>query len=61
MYKYELHLHTSGCSKCGISSAREMVLCAKEKGYKGIVVTDHFYRGNTGIDRSLPRERFVEV
>lgn len=61
MYKYELHLHTSGCSKCGVSTVREMVLDAKEKGFKGIVVTDHFYRGNTGIDRNLPWEEFVEV
>jgi hypothetical protein len=61
MYKYEMHLHTSGCSKCGISSAREMVLDAKEKGYQGIVITDHFYRGNTGIDRDLPWDKFVEA
>ena len=60
MYKYELHLHTSGCSKCGASTAREMVLAAKEKGYKGIVITDHFYRGNTAIDRKLPWDMFVE-
>ena len=59
MYKYELHLHTSECSKCGVSSAREMVLAAKEKGYKGIVITDHFYRGNTRIDRKLPWDEFV--
>ncbi len=61
MYKYEMHLHTSGCSKCGISTVSEMVLDAKEKGYKGIVITDHFYHGNTGIDRNLPWESFVEV
>ncbi len=61
MYKYELHLHTSGCSKCGASTIEEMVLDAKEKGYKGFVVTDHFYRGNTCIDRNLPWEKFVEA
>lgn len=61
MYKYEIHLHTSGCSKCGASTAREMVLDAKEKGFKGIVITDHFYRGNTGIDRNLPWKEFVEA
>ncbi len=61
MYKYELHLHTSGCSKCGISSAREMIFEANEKGYKGIVITDHFYRGNTSIDRNLPWEDFVSA
>ncbi len=61
MYKYELHLHTSGCSKCGISTVEEMVTAAKEKGYQGIVITDHFYRGNTSIDRHLPWEEFVSA
>lgn len=59
MFKYEMHLHTSGCSKCGISTVEEMVIAAKEKGFKGIVVTDHFYRGNTAIDRKSPWEEFV--
>ncbi|MBO5746571.1 MAG: PHP domain-containing protein [Clostridia bacterium] len=61
MYKYEIHLHTSGCSKCGTSTIREMVLNAKEKGFKGFVVTDHFYHGNTCIDRNLPWNEFVEA
>ena len=61
MYKYEIHLHTSGCSKCANATIRELVLDAKEKGYKGIVVTDHFYRGNTCIDRKLPWKQFVEA
>ena len=59
MFKYEMHLHTSGCSKCGISTVEEMALAAKEMGFQGIVVTDHFYRGNTCIDRNLPWEEFV--
>lgn len=37
-----------------------MVLDAKEKGFKGIVVTDHFYRGNTAIDPQLPWKEFVD-
>lgn len=59
MYKYELHLHTLGCSKCAGASIEEMVLAVKEKGYKGFVVTDHFHRGNTCVDRNLPWEQFV--
>ncbi len=59
MFKYEMHLHTSGCSKCGISTVEEIVVAAKEMGFQGIVVTDHFYRGNTCIDRNLPWEEFV--
>ncbi len=61
LYKYELHLHTSGCSKCGLSTVEEMVTAAKDKGFTGIVVTDHFYRGNTCIDRDLPWEDFVSA
>lgn len=60
MYKYEMHLHTYPCSDCSVSSMEEMVAAAKENGYAGFVVTNHFYHGNTGIDRQLPWEEFVE-
>lgn len=59
MYKFEMHLHTSTCSKCGASTAEEMIDAAKEHGYSGIVLTNHFYRGNTCIDRELEWEDFV--
>lgn len=59
MYKYELHSHTCGCSSCGVSTAEEMVKATKEHGYQGLVITNHFYRGNTCIDRSLPWHEFV--
>ena len=59
MYKYEIHLHTNNCSACAISSPEEMVDIAAEKGYSGIVITNHFYHGNTGVDRNLPWEEFV--
>lgn len=39
----------------------DMVAVAKEHGYAGFVVTNHFYHGNTGIDRQLPWEDFVEA
>ena len=45
MYFYELHLHTSETSRCGRSTAREMVAVYKEKGFTGLVVTDHFVNG----------------
>lgn len=41
-YKYELHLHTSETSRCGKVSGAEAVKIYKEKGYDGIVVTDHY-------------------
>ena len=31
----------------------------KELGYDGIIVTDHFYNGNTAISRNMPWEKWV--
>lgn len=59
MYKFEIHLHTTACSDCAVSSAFEMLDAAKQNGYSGIVITNHFYNGNTCVDRSLPWKDFV--
>ena len=61
MYKYEMHLHSKGCSLCSISTAEELITAAKDKGYSGVVFTNHFFRGNTCIDRKLPWESFVSA
>lgn len=45
MYFYELHMHTSETSRCGRSSAFDMVSAYKDKGFSGVVVTDHFVNG----------------
>ncbi len=59
LYKFETHLHTSACSACGIATAQEMLDDAKQSGYAGVVITNHFYHGNTAIDRKLPWPEFV--
>ena len=59
MYKYEMHLHSKECSACSYATSEELIIAAKEKGYSGIVLTNHFIRGNTCIDRKLPWEFFV--
>lgn len=59
MYKFETHFHTSECSACAVSSSKEMINAAKQKGYSGVVLTNHFYHGNTAINRKLPWEEFV--
>ncbi len=41
-YKYELHCHTKEVSRCGQVPARDIVRMYKEKGYSGIVITDHY-------------------
>lgn len=54
MYLYETHCHSSDCSRCGRSTARELVRAYHGAGFAGIVLTDHFLSGNTAVDRSLP-------
>lgn len=61
MFKYETHLHTSRCSKCGGSTGHEFVDTAKKMGYAGIVITNHFWGGNTCIDKNIGWENFVKA
>ena len=51
-YKYELHCHTDEVSRCASCPAARMVEIYKEKGYSGMVVTDH-YSPLTFLDRHL--------
>jgi hypothetical protein len=57
---YETHLHTSRGSACASSRGTEYVRRYKEKGYTGIIVTDHFFNGNTCVPRSLPWKEWVK-
>ena len=41
-FKYELHCHTGCVSRCGRVEPEEIAKLYKEKGYSGIVVTDHY-------------------
>lgn len=54
MYKYEMHAHCSEVSRCGLSTAAEMVKAYAAAGFSGIVFTDHFIHGNTAVSRKLP-------
>lgn len=60
MYFYELHAHTNAASLCSIVEPEEYIDFYIERGFSGMVVTDHFYHGNTSIDRSLPWDMFVD-
>ncbi len=55
-YKYEMHCHTNWCSACAHNGPEEMAEAYYKAGYAGMVITDHFLRGNTAVDRSLPWE-----
>lgn len=57
---YETHLHTDEGSACGRVPGKDYIAAYKELGYAGIFVTDHFFHGNTRVDRSLPWEEWVE-
>lgn len=59
-YKYETHVHTNASSKCGKSTPEEMVQYYKKLGFTGLFITDHFYKGNTCIDKDLPWKKWVK-
>ncbi len=61
MYRYELHLHTKTASGCASADPAKYIEFYKQRGYSGICVTDHFFFGNTAIDRSLPWVEFVRA
>lgn len=52
MYKYQMHIHTTPCSQCGRMTPEELCSALAKYGYQGGVITNHFYHGNSGIDRS---------
>lgn len=61
LYLYETHLHTSEASACSIRSGAEQARLYKRLGYSGIIVTDHFFNGNTAIPRDLPWDKRVDL
>lgn len=58
-YFYETHLHTRGASACGVTEPEDYIDVYKRAGYSGIIVTNHFFNGNCGVDRNLPWEEKV--
>lgn len=60
-YIYETHLHTNLASACARSSGAEYISYYKNLGYSGIIVTDHFFNGNTSIPRNLPWEERIDL
>lgn len=61
MYKYETHMHTLEASACANSSGAEMADKYKAEGYTGIIVTDHFFNGNSAVPFSLPWKERIEL
>ena len=59
-YLYETHMHTSEGSACAHADGANMARAYAEKGYTGIIITDHFFYGNTAADRRLGWHDWVE-
>lgn len=61
LYRYDTHVHTAEVSKCAKSSGREVAEAYHARGYDGIIITDHFFNGNTTVPRDLPWRERVEL
>ena len=59
MYIYEMHQHTLACSDCANLPAKELPAAIRARGFAGVVMTNHFFHGNSRVDRELPWEEFV--
>ena len=60
-YLYDTHVHTSEGSACGKNTAAQMVRAYKQANYTGIIITDHFFYGNTAPSRTLPWSNWVNA
>lgn len=60
-YKYDLHVHTREGSACGRASGAEIAEAAAQQGYAGLVITDHFFNGNTTAAPELSWQEKVQV
>ncbi len=60
-FKIETHLHTKESSACASGTGAEMVRAHRAAGYDAIIVTDHFFNGNTTVPSHLPWHQRVEL
>ncbi len=61
MYIFETHLHTIEGSACSSTLGVNYIDYMKKLGYSGIIVTDHFFNGNSAVPKDLPWEKRVEL
>ena len=60
-FLYETHMHTCQGSACGRATGKEQARVYRDAGYTGIIITDHFFGGNTAVDRRLPWEERIDL
>lgn len=59
-FRYETHSHTYEGSACGKTMGKDYIAFMMDKGYAGMIITDHFFNGNCRVPRELPWEQKVE-
>lgn len=60
-FLYETHLHTCEASKCGVAHGEDYIAFMMNRGYSGMIVTDHFIRGNTRVPDDRPWKERMEI
>lgn len=60
-YLYDTHVHTNQGSACGAYPGAAMARAYHQAGYTGIIITDHFFYGNTAVSRDLPWQDWVQA
>lgn len=59
MFKYEMHVHSKISG--GGDDIVNHIEALRKKGFSGMVITNHFFRGDTKVSRSLPWNEFVDA
>ena len=59
MFKYEMHVHSKPSG--GGDDIVNHIEALRKKGFSGMVITNHFFRGDTKISRTLPWNEFVDA
>lgn len=54
-----MHQHTAVASACAQVTPEEVIRGLKKAGFSGVVMTEHFYHGNTAVRRHQAWEDFV--
>ena len=58
---YETHSHTSQASKCGKVQGRDYIEYMQKQGFDGMIITDHFFNGNSAVPADLSWKERVEM
>ncbi len=61
MYKYDIHTHTKLSSACAHLTGEEIVTKYKDRGFTGIIITDHFVNGSSHANIEAPWDERVDI